>query len=56
MTMLLPQSLLQRLCYYFITGKISKLFDKMSEKFDLVGNWTVIGKLVTLPLVVISSL
>jgi len=33
--------------YYFIIGKIFKLFDKVSEKFDLVRNWAVVGELMT---------
>jgi len=40
--------------YYFITGKILKVFDKVSEEFDLVKHWADVGELMTLP-VVISS-
>jgi len=29
-----------------ITGKILKIIDKVSEKFDLVRNWAVIGELI----------
>jgi len=43
-------------CYYFISGEISKLFDKESEKFDLIRNWAVIGEFMTLPVAIISSL
>jgi len=42
--------------YYFITGKILKVFDKMSEIFDVVKNWAVVGKLMSLPVAIISSL
>jgi len=31
---------------YFIIGKILKLFEKVSEKFDLVRNWSVVGELL----------
>jgi len=35
-------------CYcYFNTGKILKVFDKVSEKFDLVKNWAVVGELMS---------
>jgi len=34
---------------YFITKKILKLFDKVSDKFDLVRNWIVVGELMNLP-------
>jgi len=30
--------------YYFITGKISKLFNKVLDKFDVVRNWAIITK------------
>jgi len=41
---------------YSITGKILKLFDKVSEKFDLVRNRAVVGELMSLPVAIISSL
>jgi len=41
--------------YYFITGKILKNFDKVSEKFDLARNWAV-RQCMTLPVAIISSL
>jgi len=41
---------------YFIIEKIFKVFDKVSEKFDLVRNWTVISELMSLPVAIISSL
>jgi len=44
------------LYYYFITGKILNVFDKVSEKFDLVRNCAVVGKLMSLPVAIISSL
>jgi len=40
--------------YYFITAKILKLFDNMSEKFDLVRNWAVVGELMSLLVAIIS--
>jgi len=33
-----------------------KDFDKVSEKFDLVRNWVVVGELMSLPVAIISSL
>jgi len=42
--------------YYFITGKILKVFNKVSEKFDLVRNWVVVGELMSLLVAIISSL
>jgi len=42
--------------YYFITGKILKVFDKVSEKFGLVWNWVVVGELMSLPVAITSSL
>jgi len=42
--------------YYFITGKILKLLDKVSEKFDLFRNWAVVGELMSLPVAIISGL
>jgi len=39
-----------------MTEKILKLFDKVSEKFDLVRNWAVVGELISLPVAIISSL
>jgi len=33
------------LLLYFITEKILKVFDKVSEIFDLVRNWAVVGSL-----------
>jgi len=47
---------LKSLVYYFIPGKILKVFDKVSEKFDVVRNWAVVGELMTLPVAIISSL
>jgi len=44
------------LYYYFITGKIFKVFNKVSEKFDLVRNWAIVGELMHLPVAIISSL
>jgi len=44
------------LFYYFITGKILRLFDKVSEKFELVKNWAVVGELMSLPVAIMSSL
>jgi len=41
---------------YFITGKILKVFDKVSETFDLVRNWAVVDELMSLPVAIISSL
>jgi len=44
--------------FYFITGKILKVFDKVSEKFDLVWNWAVVlvGELMSFPVDIISNL
>jgi len=39
------------LLYYFITGKILKVLDKVSKKFDLVRNWAVVGISGHIPLV-----
>jgi len=33
-----------------------KSFDKVSETFDLVRNWVVVGELMSLPVVMISGL
>jgi len=41
---------------YFIIGKISKVFDKVSEKFDLVRNWAVVSELMSLTVAIISNL
>jgi len=40
----------------FSNEKILKVFDKVSDKFDLVRNWAVIRELMTLPVAIISSL
>jgi len=40
-------------CYYYF---ILKVFDKVSEKFDLVRNWAVVGELMSLIVAIISSL
>jgi len=42
--------------YYFIPGKILKLFNKVSEKFVLVRNWAVVGEVMSLLVAIISSL
>jgi len=39
---------------YINVGKILKVFDKLSEKFDLVRNWAVVGELMSLPVAIIS--
>jgi len=41
--------------YYFITGKILKVFYKVSEKCDFVRNWAILGELMTLPVAIMSS-
>jgi len=38
--------------YYFITRKILHVFDKVSEKFDFVRNWAVVGELMSLPMAI----
>jgi len=44
------------LYYYFITGKILEVFNKVLEKFNLFRNWAVVGELMSLPVAIISSL